>query len=97
LSRGPLVYCLEQMDNGPDLDAVALPSNGSFTPAQQPDLQEGILALTGRGIRERGQTGSLYADEPPATQEIKVTAVPYYAWNNRGPGEMLVWIRRASS
>ncbi len=96
LTRGPLVYCLEQVDNGPELDAVALPSNGSFEPTEQPDLPEGILALTGPGIRERAQTDSLYANEPPAPQEIKVTAVPYYAWNNRGPGEMLVWIRRAA-
>ena len=84
------------MITDPNLDAVALPSDGSFEPAEQPDMPDGILALIGPGVRERAQTDSLYADEPPATQEIKVTAVPYYVWNNRGPGEMLVWIRRAS-
>jgi uncharacterized protein len=76
---------------------VALPSNGAFEPAPQSDMHEGIVALIGPGVREDARTDSLYADEPPATQEIKVTAVPYYAWNNRGPGEMLVWIRRAPS
>ena len=96
LTRGPLVYCLEEVDNGPNLDAVALPSDSSFEPAEQPDLPDGILALTGPGVRDDAQTGSLYADKPPAAREITVTAVPYYAWNNRGPGEMLVWIRRAS-
>jgi DUF1680 family protein len=96
LTRGPLVYCLEEVDNGPDLDAVALPSDRSFEPAEQPDLPDGVLALTGPGVRDDAQTGSLYADKPPAAPEITVTAVPYYAWNNRGPGEMLVWIRRAS-
>ena len=60
------------------------------------DLPGGVLALIGSGVREQAQADSLYADEPPAKQEIKVTAVPYYAWNNRGPGEMLVWVRRAS-
>ena len=55
-----------------------------------------ILSLIGSGVRERAESESLYADEPPALQEIKVTAVPYYVWNNRGPGEMLVWVRRAS-
>jgi DUF1680 family protein len=97
LTRGPLVYCLEQVDNGPELDAVTLSSDGSFEPAEQPDMAAGILALIGPGVREHAQTDGLYADEPPPTQEIKVTAVPYYAWNNRGPGEMLVWIRRAAS
>jgi DUF1680 family protein len=96
LTRGPLVYCLEEVDNGPNLDAVSLPADGTFEPAEHPEMPEGILALTGAGIREHARTDSLYADEPPAKHEIRVTAVPYYAWNNRGPGEMLVWIRRAS-
>ena len=44
----------------------------------------------------RRQTASTQTSLP-RHKEIKVTAVPYYAWNNRGPGEMLVWIRRAAS
>ena len=74
LTRGPLVYCLEGVDNGPDLDAVALASNGSFEPAEQPGMPGGVLALIGPGVRERAQADCLYADEPPAKQEIKVTA-----------------------
>ncbi|WP_348633388.1 hypothetical protein, partial [Mesorhizobium sp. M5C.F.Ca.IN.020.32.2.1] len=35
----------------------------------------------------------LYRTEPPAVEETKVTAVPYFAWDNRDPGEMLVWLR----
>jgi uncharacterized protein len=96
LTRGPLVYCLEEIDNGPNLDAVTLPSKGTFEPAELPETLDGVLALVGPGVREQAQTDSLYADEPPPKQEIRVTAVPYYAWNNRGPGQMLVWIRRAS-
>jgi uncharacterized protein len=96
LTRGPLVYCLEQIDNGAQLDAVAVSSGASFSPEQRPDLPDGLVALTGPGIREQAHADGLYSDQPPATQEIKVTAVPYYAWNNRGPGEMLVWVRRAA-
>ncbi len=94
LTRGPLVYCLEQVDNGPELDAVTLPTDANFSPEDRPDLLDGIVALTGPGIREQTRTDRLYADEAPAKQQINVIAVPYYAWNNRGPGEMLVWIRR---
>ena len=98
LTRVPLVYCLEEVDNGPDLDAVALAPDGSFEAAEQPGMPAGVLALVGPGVREQAQTDSLYADEPPAKQEIKVTAVPYYISNNRGPGEMLrLRVRRASS
>ena len=58
-------------------------------------MLDGIVALSGSGIREQTRTDLLYAEEAPATQQVNVTAIPYYSWNNRGPGEMLVWIRRA--
>jgi DUF1680 family protein len=97
LTRGPLVYCLEQIDNGAELDAVTIAADATFSPEKRPDLLSGIVALTGPGIREQTATRSLYTEQPPAAQGIDVTAVPYYAWNNRGPGEMLVWVRRAAS
>ena len=95
LTRGPLVYCLEQADNGSDLDAVTISSHADFSAEKRSDLLGGIVALTGPAIRERSGSGELYADRAPEKQEINATAVPYYAWNNRGPGEMLVWVRRA--
>ena len=95
LTRGPLVYCLEQVDNGPNLDALTLPLNASFEPEERPDLPVGMLALTGPGFREQTKA-SLYTDEPPIADPIMVRALPYYAWGNREPGEMQVWIRRAA-
>jgi hypothetical protein len=95
LTRGPLVYCLEQIDNGPDLDAVTLPLDAAFAPEERPDLPDGMLALAGRGFREQTRNDGLYADEPASAQPTRVSALPYYAWGNREPGEMRVWIRRA--
>jgi DUF1680 family protein len=95
LTRGPLVYCLEQADNGPDLDALTLPLDAAFAPEERSDLPDGILALAGRGLREQTCNDGLYADEPAAAQPTTVRALPYYAWGNREPGEMQVWIRRA--
>jgi len=37
--------------------------------------------------------GDLYRTEPPVTRAIELLAVPYYAWANRTPGEMRVWLR----
>jgi uncharacterized protein len=90
-----LVYCLEQVDNGANLDAITIASQATFSAEERSDLLGGIMALTGPAVREQTDSGELYSDHPPPTEEIKVTAVPYYAWNNRGPGEMLVWVRRA--
>ena len=96
LTRGPLVYCLEQVDNGAKLDAVTIASNATFSPEDRPDLLGGITVLTGPAVREDSRA-DLYADQAPARQPITATAVPYYAWNNRGLGEMLVWVRRAAA
>ena len=95
LTRGPLVYCLEQVDNGPNLDAVTIASDANFSAEERSDLLGGIVALTGPAVREQTDSGELYSDRPPTEEKITATAVPYYAWNNRGPGEMLVWVRRA--
>jgi uncharacterized protein len=95
LTRGPLVYCLEQIDNGADLDAMTLPVDAALAPEERPDLPGGMLALAGPGFREHARNNGLYSDEPPAAHPTTVRAVPYYAWGNREPGEMQVWIRRA--
>jgi uncharacterized protein len=95
LTRGPLVYCLEQVDNGPNLDAVTIASDANFSAEERSDVLGGIVALTGPAVREQTDSGELYSDRPPTEEKITATAVPYYAWNNRGPGEMLVWVRRA--
>jgi DUF1680 family protein len=97
LTRGPLVYCLEQVDNGPALDALTVPTDAAFLPEELPDLPGGIVALAGRGFREQARDDGLYANEPPPAHPTRVTALPYYAWGNREPGEMQIWIRRAVS
>ncbi|HEY5953192.1 MAG TPA: beta-L-arabinofuranosidase domain-containing protein [Terrimicrobiaceae bacterium] len=96
LTRGPLVYCLEQVDNGAKLDAVTIASDATFSPEDRPDLLGGITVLAGPAVRE-DSGADLYANQAPARLPITATAVPYYAWNNRGPGEMLVWVRRAAA
>jgi uncharacterized protein len=94
LTRGPLVYCLEQVDNGPDLDRLIIPVDEEFQPAQTPELLDGVVTLRGRAVRETpAQESSLYTDHPPRTETVGVTAIPYYAWANRGAGEMQVWAR----
>ena len=95
LTRGPLVYCLEQIDNGADLDAMTLTLDAAFAPEALSDLPGGMLALAGSGFREQSRNDGLYSNEPAVAHPTTVTAVPYYAWGNREPGEMQVWIRRA--
>jgi DUF1680 family protein len=97
LSRGPLVYCLEQADNGSDLEGVTVSPKDEFQAVERPDLLGGTTVLTGPGSREELQTEHLYTDKPPAIGRVRLTAVPYHAWGNREPGEMRVWIRYCAS
>ncbi len=93
LMRGPVVYCLEEKDNGDELWNLTL-TNAPITAAWQPDLLQGVMTLHGQGIREMG-SDELYTDEEKQTKSQSLTFVPYYAWGNRGKGEMRVWVRYA--
>lgn len=95
LQRGPLVYCLEEVDNGANLEAVRLPREADLRPEWRPDLLGGVMVLRGTARRLDSQPwgDTLYTAEPPVERPVELTAVPYYAWANRGPGDMLVWVR----
>lgn len=93
IQRGPLVYCLEACDQTVPLSALALPPSAPWRAVKQPKLLGGVVVLKGRGevAPERDWTGKLY--RPYAMpQRVPVTAIPYYAWDNRETGPMEVWL-----
>ncbi|HTE17678.1 MAG TPA: beta-L-arabinofuranosidase domain-containing protein [Armatimonadota bacterium] len=103
LRRGPLVYCIEQTDlHGVDPRDVVLPAGSELSAAWEPDLLGGIVTLRGPATARdhaAAWNGDLYrtdAEAPPAERAIELTAIPYYAWANREPGGMAVWIESAS-
>jgi len=96
LQRGPVVYCLEEVDNGRYLhDRVIVPEAG-FKSEFEPLLLGGVVSITGMARRRvlSGWQGKLYSSEASAWQEVPFKAVPYYAWDNREAGEMVVWVLR---
>ncbi len=103
IQRGPLVYCLEGIDHeGISLDWIEVDpqavSSNEFGIEHQDDLLGGISILRGRGqvADECGWSGTLYRYRRPVTKLVEVKAIPYYAWDNRGPGQMRVWLRSVS-
>jgi DUF1680 family protein len=96
LSRGPLVYCIEQADNGPDLDRYVLSNQAEFSPVEVKDLLGGITVLKGRARRETDGEDLLYTESAPTSETVELRAIPYYAWANRESGEMQVWMRRSA-
>ena len=99
VSRGPLVYCLEEADNGRDLHLLRLGEAGpeDFETEWKPEKLGGIVEITTPGLRESGAGwgDELYsAGREISAAPVRLTWIPYYSWANRDPGEMRVWIRR---
>ena len=99
LKRGPLVYCIEQVDNpGFDVWTLGLPLDSELTAKWMPEMLNGVMVIEGEGFAcdvEKFEN-RLYtpADEASAKMHpVRFTAVPYYAWANREPSPMTVWIR----
>lgn len=94
LARGPIVYCFEGVDNGEPLSALRLPREAAIEAAPyDADLLGGIVALTMPGMRTLVPDHGLYGDSAPREEPVALTAIPYYAWANRGENQMCVWIR----
>ncbi|MCS7242963.1 MAG: glycoside hydrolase family 127 protein [Candidatus Caldatribacterium sp.] len=93
LQRGPLVFCLEEVDNGANLASIVLPEDTVLSATFVPDLLGGVVVLSGEALRESGSSPGLYSFVRPQRRVVLLRAIPYYAWNNRGVGEMTVWIR----
>ncbi len=80
LERGPIVYCLEGWDHAGKVLDILIPLRSSLEAVRRPDLLGGVTVLTGRAQRSGGEA-------------LKMVAIPYYAWANRGPTEMAVWLK----
>ncbi|AZN43564.1 glycoside hydrolase family 127 protein [Paenibacillus albus] len=98
LQRGPFVYCMEEADNGANLHQIMLTSEGETDVRFDPGLLGGLSVIT--AAAERVGSADWQEDAPLYTSEgswarspMTATFIPYYAWANRGVGEMAVWVR----
>jgi hypothetical protein len=83
LMRGPIVYCLEGVDQpGVDLFRLVLPRETDLRAEHRAELLGGVTVLQGNALAD-------------AERQVTLTAVPYYAWANREKGAMTVWIGEA--
>ncbi len=92
--RGPLVYCLEETDNGENLSALYV-DTGQKPEEEKSELFGGSVILHAKGERvvQDSWGEELYSTVKPEREPAMLTAVPYAFWNNRGRGEMAVWVK----
>jgi DUF1680 family protein len=97
IMRGPVVYCLEEEDNGAHLHRVYLSTNPEFTYKYEKDLLGGVVIIEGNGKiiqKENCDEDKLYKPNAQIKfEDKKLKWIPYYSWANRTPGEMMVWVR----
>lgn len=100
LQRGPLIYCLEQcdMDKEIQLNDVAVDTSIPVEEKWQNDILDGVMSLEfmGRYVDPQEWSGKLYSPVIPTEyrkiKSLKLKAIPYFAWANRQPGAMRVWV-----
>jgi hypothetical protein len=82
IQRGPLVYAAEAVDNDGSVLDLSIDAEPAFEAAFDPDLLGGLVVVTGSAARTAGTGPSRHT----------LVAIPYFAWANRGAGEMAVWL-----
>jgi DUF1680 family protein len=86
LQRGPIVYCIEGVDQKDSaVQSIVADTNYVINTVYKPGVLNGITELSFKGYEATKDGSGKTADQT-------VTAIPYYSWNNRGSGEMEVWI-----
>lgn len=91
--RGPIVYCLEEADNGKPIAGLRLPRDAELKEEYKPDKLCGIVEITADGYAYvPDEDDTLYRTKPPKCVPAKLTFIPYYTWANRGEGEMSVYV-----
>ena len=98
VGRGPLVYCLEEADNGKDLQMLSIKRDPDFAEQEEDGELGHIVAITAAGIRRKTAPvrGGLYGFDDEMREEKeeqRLRFIPYYTWANRGSHEMSVWVR----
>jgi DUF1680 family protein len=97
LERGPIVYCVESVDQAESLDDMAVDSRQPVGEGGEPDGLTGAPALRVEGLKVQPAPDGwpydeLSSDLVEPTEAVTLTFIPYHAWGNRSPSSMRVWV-----
>ena len=96
VSRGPIVYCLEEVDNGKELHLLTLDCNREITMEERDIQGNKVITLEAEGYRQiaTAEPCLYYPVTEPVKEPAKLRWIPYYVWGNRGENEMTVWVQK---
>lgn len=97
VTRGPIVYCMEEADNGKNLQLYSLAEDPEPQAVQEEKIGQRMVIITTKGkklVPQAEEDGELYREyKKPVYEDVFLQWIPYYAWANRGEGEMQVFIK----
>ena len=94
--RGPITFCAEEADNGANLHLLRVEADaaGQAKVEKSDAFGHPTVKLTLPAMRQKPQEGALYQKAAkPEWEPAQLVLIPYYAWANRGLGEMAVYFR----
>jgi DUF1680 family protein len=89
VQRGPLVYAFEECDNPAEIRRLCLV--GGTPLAVEENASLGMVGIRAEGVTLAEQT-QLYSSVCPYRDRVALQAIPYFAWGNRGAGQMAIWL-----
>ncbi|MEZ0537723.1 glycoside hydrolase family 127 protein [Caldicellulosiruptoraceae bacterium PP1] len=94
VTKGPIVFCAEEVDNGKNLNQIFIDENASISLKFDKEILDGVFVVEMNGYKIDSEK---WGDEPYKEEAYKliphkIKLIPYYAWANRGIGEMSVWL-----
>ena len=97
LQRGPFIYCVEEADNGRDVEQFIVDQTADITVKFDAKTLGGVVVLEVAGWAGAPTSSSetLYSEQPPELKRHSMRAIPYPLWAHRGGSTMAVWLRSA--
>ena len=93
IERGPIVYCAEWPDNDFDLGSILLNQRPQFTMnKEQFTVKTASLTVPLNSLTTDAQILNFDQEGKLSAKDVRLKLIPYYAWNHRGPGRMMVWL-----
>ena len=88
------MYCLEEVDNGKNLNQILIDDNIKFKEIEKKIDNLKIISLEAKSKRLKSND-TLYTTEKPKIINNKIKLIPYFCWSNRKENEMIVWINES--
>ena len=88
VQRGPIVYCMEELDNGENLRDITLIENSKIEVKTEDGLPAPVIYI---GAERRPKTDRLYRLKTTDRERFTARLIPYFAFANREASDILVW------